>query len=245
MTEPMPARSRLLVSVEEALDRATRFGKSMVTFSHGGATHERIGVIERVEGDPNGIRLAGATHASRITPSAFASVEVDRTSKMKDKHYPRLSFCDAAGKSVFAVVGFDGLEPFDAALAGCTEDALPVESPTPRTPPGETPAAPPLPFDALQAAQQSGEEVVIRHGVDGFTQEWRGKITALKPAMGFINIIDPDFHLHLKDGSLSTWKPAESASGGECTFAAIDTDGKPTGLTISGPASAFVAASPA
>jgi putative heme degradation protein len=246
MTEAAPARTRLQTSVKEALDRATRFGKLMVTFSQGGATHERIGVIETVEDSADEIRLVGAHHASFITPSAFASVEADRSSKMKDKYYPRLVFCDAAGKAVFAVVGFDGLEPFDAAMAGCKEEPLPAAEPTPRSAPtAEAPPAPTLPFDALQLAQQSGEEVVIRHGTDGFRQEWRGRIGGLRPAMGFINIIDPDFHLHLKDGSVSAWQAAEAAEAGMTTYAALDADGKPTGLMISGPASAFAAATAA
>jgi putative heme degradation protein len=242
MSDTAPARTRLQTSVKEALDRATRFGKLMITFSHGGATHERIGVIEAVEEGPDGIRLVGAHHASLITPSAFASIEADRSSKMKDKYYPRLVFCDTAGKAVFSVVGFDGLEPFDAAMAGCTEEALPAAEPAPRAAPAaETPPAPALPFDALQLAQQSGEEVVIRHGTYGFRQEWRGRIGGLKPAMGFINIIDPDFHLHLKDGSVSAWDTVPASEAGTQTFAALDADGKPTGLTISGPKSAFAA----
>jgi putative heme degradation protein len=242
MSQAPYARTRLQTSVKEALDRATRFGKLMVTFSHGGATHERIGVIERVEEGQDGIRLAGAHHASLITPSSFVAVETDRSSKMKDKYYPRLVFCDAAGKAVFAVVGFEGLEPFDAALAGCTEEPLPAVEPAPRSAPtGEAPLSPALPFDALQLAQQSGEEVVIRHGTDGFRQEWRGKIGNLKPAMGFINIIDSDFHLHLKDGSVSAWQRTGPEAASMQTFAAVDTDGNLTGLTISGPASAFAA----
>ena len=242
MSEAASARTRVQTSVKEALARATRFGKLMVTFSQGGATHERIGVIERIEEGPDGIRLAGDHHASLITPSVFASVEADRSSKMKDKYYPRLVFCDAAGKAVFAIVGFEGLELFDAAMAGCTEEPLPAAEPTPRpTPAGETPSAPALPFDALQLAHQSGEEVVIRHGTDGFRQEWRGRIGGLKPAMGFINIIDADFHLHLKDGSVSAWQAVPESEAGARTYAALDADGKPTGLTISGPASAFAA----
>ena len=239
----VPAKTRLLVSIEEALDRARRFGKSMVAFSRSGTTHERIGVIERVERDADGIRLSGTHHASRIMPSAVASIEVDRSNKMKDTVYPRLDFRDASGQAVFAVVGFEGLLPFDAALAGCKEEALPALEPEPklRPMPAANAATPvPLPFDALQIAQQSGAEVMIRHGMEGFTQEWRGRVGQLKPAMGFLNIIDPDFHLHLKDGSLSAWQQEKAADdSNEITFVALDTDGKPTGLTISGPASAF------
>jgi putative heme degradation protein len=242
MSDTAPARTRLQTSVKDALDRATQFGKLMVTFSQDGATHERIGVIERVEEGPDELRLVGANHASLITPSRFASVETDRSSKMKDKHYPRLVFCDAEGKAVFSVVGFDGLEPFDAAMAGCTEEPLPAAEPATRAAPSvEMPPAPALAFDALKLAQQSGEEVVIRHGTAGFRQEWRGKIGGLKPAMGFINIIDPDFHLHLKDGSVSAWHAAPASEAGVQTYAALDADGKPTGLTISGPASVFAA----
>lgn len=242
MSEPKtaPAKTRLAVSVEEALDRATRFGKSMVAFSRGGTTHERIGVIERVERDAEGVRLSGAHHACRIVPSAIASIEVDRSSKMKDQFYPRLNFLDASGETLFAVVGFEGLDPFDAALSGCYEEALPESEPKQQpSPSAEAAASTPLPFDALQMAQRSGAEVVVRHGTDGFTQEWRGRIGQIRPAMGFTNIIDPDFHLHLKDGSLSSWQLEKTLDGKEVTFVALDRDGKPTGLTISGPASAF------
>ena len=48
MSDATPARTRVEMTVKEALDRAARFGKLMVTFSQGGATHERIGVIEKV-----------------------------------------------------------------------------------------------------------------------------------------------------------------------------------------------------
>lgn len=235
-----PANTQLLVSVEEALARATRFGKSMVAFSRGGATHERIGVIERVARDAEAVRLSGAQHACRIVPAAIASIEVDRSSRMKDQVYPRLNFRDTAGATLFAVVGFEGLERFNAALADCREATLPSSAQKERSAPAApaTAAPPPLPFDPLQAAQRSGAEVVICHGAEGFTQEWRGAIGHLKPAMGFINILEPDFHLHLKDGSLSAWRQ-EEGDGREITFAAIDTEGKPTGLVISGPASAF------
>lgn len=241
MSSPTPANTRLLVSVEEALARASGFGKSMVTFSRGGATHERIGVIERVERGAESVRLTGAHHASRIIPAAIASIETDRSTKMKDVSYPRLNFRDGAGEALFAIVGFEGLDPFNAALAGCAEEAMPAQEAKPNERPaasGDATALPPLAFDALQAAQQSGAEVVIRHGVDGFSQEWRGTIGELRPAMGFINIINPDFHLHLKDGSLSAWQ-REEGDDHEVTFVAIDTDGKPTGLVIRGPASAF------
>lgn len=240
MSEFAPARTRVETTVKEALDRAARFGKLMVTFSYGGATHERIGVIEKVEEVADGIRLAGAHHASVVTPSMIASIEADRSSRMKDKYYPRLVFCDDAGKAVFSVVGFEGLEPFDAAMSGCTEAPVPTPEPTPRSAPASE-APPTLPFDALQLAQQSGEEVVIRHGTHGFRQEWRGRISGLKPAMGFINIIDPDFHLHLKDRSVSAWQSAPASEAGAQTFVALDIDGKPTGLTITGPAAAFAA----
>lgn len=238
MSDAAPARTRVEMTVKEALDRAARFGKLMVTFSQGGATHERIGVIEKVEEDADGIRLTGAHHASLIVPSAFTSIEADRSSKMKEKHYPRLVFFDAVGKAVFSVVGFEGLEPFDAAMTGCTEVPVPTPEPTPRSA-AASEAPPTLPFDALQLAQQSGEEVVIRHGTQGFRQDWRGRIGGLKPAMGFINIIDPDFHLHLKDGSVSAWQSAPASETGIQTYAALDADGNPTGLTISGAPAAF------
>ncbi|MGE0629679.1 MAG: hypothetical protein AB7O43_17875 [Hyphomicrobiaceae bacterium] len=242
MNEPANSRNRLLVGVEEALDRSSRIGKAMVTFSRGGATHERIGVIERVETVPGGgIRLAGADHASVVVPAAVASIGIDRSSKMKDKVYPRLDFCDAAGKPIFSIVGFEGLEPFDAALAGCREEARGPVEPRPQAKDEQIAAELPA-FDALRLAQLSGQVVTISHGTDGFSQEWRGKIAALKPAMGFTNIIDPDFHLHLKDGVLSDWRlESDASTDGALTYVACDRDGNPIGLRIRGPALAFAA----
>jgi len=61
---------------------------------------------------------------------------------------------------------------------------------------------------------------------DGISQAWTGVIETVKPAMGFVNIMTPDFHLHLKGGTVSAWQTNQ----GE--YKAVGFDGKLTGLVL-------------
>ncbi|MNF16814.1 hypothetical protein D3C80_2200100 [compost metagenome] len=47
----------------------------------------------------------------------------------------------------------------------------------------------------------------------------------------------PDFHLHLKGGSVGGWRRGDDAS--EARFVALTTDGAETGLTVSGAVASF------
>ena len=74
----------------------------------------------------------------------------------------------------------------------------------------------------LQAALEAGTTVTIGFWRKGFEQEWTGVIESVKPSMGFINVMRPDFHLHLLGGAVAGWNEG----------AALDADGKPTGLWL-------------
>ena len=50
-------------------------------------------------------------------PLEIGEMIVDRTSLMQGKAYPRLDLHRADGSYICGIVGFDGIEPFDAALA--------------------------------------------------------------------------------------------------------------------------------
>jgi putative heme degradation protein len=60
-------------------------------------------------------------------------------------------------------------------------------------------------------------------------QQWQGKVEAVKPMSGFFNIMTPDFHLHLKAGTVASWQDAEDADGWRH---ALDAKGNRTGLAI-------------
>ena len=53
-----------------------------------------------------------------------------------------------------------------------------------------------------------------------------GRVEALKPAMGYLNVMSPDFHLHLEGGSVA----ARRAEPGRRV--ALDAAGESTGLML-------------
>lgn len=221
-----PARARLQgVSPAEVLALLPGMGKVMVIASAGGVTFERIGPVEQLVQDGGALRIQGACHDATVDPAALSAVEVDHSSVMRGKVYPRLDFLGADGAPVVAVVGMDGAEPFDAALSALARTGV---APKAREA-GET--RPDLAADdpalaPFTVAQELGAEVQMTFAKPGLTQGWRGKIEAVKPAMGFLNVMTPDFHLHLQGGSVGGW----DASRGERR--ALGLDGQPTGLVL-------------
>lgn len=233
-----PARADLGNDVPGILRCLPKMGKVMLTTRLNGATHERIGQVEQVTLQDGVIACTGAAHDSRIDPSAISSVIIDRTGRMRDMVLPRLDFRDAQGQVIFSIVGMEGIEPFDAGLSALgAGTALPEEEKPEREPAtlGESdPGA--LPFEA---AANAGEPVRIEIDRPGLHQAWSGKVEAVKPGMGFINVMQPDFHLHLRGGAVARWTKEDK--GGGAMLHAIGQDGAPVGLSVHGPAIAFAA----
>ncbi len=222
-----PPREILLGNAAAILASLPAMGKLMVIARAGGATHERIGPVEKVSTSGDSLRVEGACHGAEIALAPLVRVEIDRSSVMREKVYPRLEFRDAAGEVVVAVVGMEGLEPFEAALTafarGRAEDPAPKASDGAKRPDlaEDDPALAPF-----AAVQDSGAEVVIAVDRPGLHQFWRGRIEAVKPAMGFLNVMTPDFHLHLEGGTVAGWQaePGKRIATGA--------DGVPTGLVL-------------
>jgi putative heme degradation protein len=122
------AREQLSDAPLAVLQRLPAMGRVMLTTNHGGATHERMGLVERVEQRNGKAICGGAAHDSAVDLAAIRSVFVDRTGKMKDKVLPRLEFHGADGKALFSFVGLDGLEPFDAGLGGVSGMPVPEKA---------------------------------------------------------------------------------------------------------------------
>lgn len=224
-----PSRERLEMNPATVLAVLPAIGRLMVASSDCGVTHERIGSVETVVSEGPLVTLSGASHDSRIDTREIAEIVVDRSGRMGDKAYPRIDFRTSAGTVLFSVVGFGGLEPFDAALAPLGR-GIAVE-PAPAKPAGERGEVAPddpgaLPFEA---AVTSGEETVIAVRRRGFEQAWRGRIEAVKPAMGFINVIQPDFHLHLKAGAVASWRQEDEELRAQAP------DGSFAGLVVRAP----------
>lgn len=204
-------------------------GRLMVTANHLGATHERIGTVETVRIEDGWAILGGAEHESRIALDEIASLVIDRTSVMRDKFYPRIELLRADGSEVAHVVGFEGLEPFETALVGLGSGIAVAEKPAKtQGERGEVPEGD-LGQALFEAAQVAALPVAIRFGRPGFVQFWRGTVDAVKPAMGFVNVMRGDFHLHLKAGAVTEWQIGTTGPGIE--YLALGPNGAAIGLS--------------
>ncbi|MBP0581679.1 hypothetical protein J8I29_20295 [Labrys sp. LIt4] len=240
MSQQRLQRERLLHPAADVLEAAGRLGRVMLTTSQGGATHERMGTVERVVRSGLGIRLVGAAHDAEIDAAALGVVILDRTGRMKDKALPRLDFHGRDGAVLFSLVGLDGLEPFDAGIADLR--GMPAEAAVPAAPAerGEMAEADPgaIPFEVARCA---GVPVRIELQREGLRQAWSGIIEAVKPAMGFINVMQPDFHLHLRAGAVAAWRMrAGRAGAGGVELLAENAAGDWIGLVVRGPEAALI-----
>lgn len=234
--QPRPDRSLVAQPIAHVLERLPRMGSVMINTRFRGATHERMGVVDEVSTINGKICCRGQAHDSEIDPQALTAAMIDRTGKMKDKALPRINFNDPDGNVVFSVIGMDGLAPFDAGLEGLTETPATDIADGPSRQAAELGEDDPgaAPFEAMMKA---GEPVTIEQSRPGFSQRWTGVIERVSPAMGFINVMRPDFHLHLRGGAVAGWRFEDSA--GEPRLAALDAEGELTGLSISGASAAL------
>jgi|UPI0004BC3AA9 putative heme degradation protein len=237
MTDESVLRQAMLVPPDRVLARLPAMGKVMVVVQDGGVTHERIGVVERIAMADGCVAVTGAAHDCVLDPARIASVVADRSGRMKDKVLPKLEFLDAEDNLVFSVVGLDGIAGFDEALGH-----FPAEPRNARAKPAgqqavlaaDDPGS--QPFAAARGAET---EIAVAMSKAGLIQRWRGFVPAINPAMGFINIIAPDFHLHIRGGTVASWERAAADAVGEVRLAALDGEGRPVGLTLQGPRGAF------
>lgn len=240
MTATPNPRERLKQAPQDILARLPEMGRVMLSARGGGATHERIGTVERVAVEGTSIVLAGAAHDSRLDLGAIACLVADRTSRMRDKSLPRIECVDASGETLYSLIALDGPELFEQALAafGPGEALEPKEKPAPGTG-GEKPelAEGDLGAATFAAIRATQIPVTVELRRPDLHQLWKGVLPEAKPAMGFVNLMESDFHLHLKAGAVALWVRREGAAGVE--LHAEDAEGTPLGLVMAGPAEAF------
>ncbi|MGL4291156.1 MAG: hypothetical protein ACRCVA_32695 [Phreatobacter sp.] len=238
MSGAKPVREILPGDVADVVATVAAMGRVMLSASAGGATHERIGVVGAVRREAAGLRLSGEAHDALIDLAVITRVVADRSGRMKDRVLPRLELQDTAGETAFSLICLDGIEPFDKALDDLGDGTVLPEKPRPAAvepapaPVGDDPGA-----DVLEAVRASGEAVSVLFRCAGLEQAWTGLIGEVKPAMGFLNIIKPDFHLHLKEHAVARWRREVSADA--VALHAEAADGAALGLVLRGPAAAF------
>lgn len=239
MTETSKLREALKQSPADILAVLPAMGRVMLSTRLNGAIHERMGPVGSVTVADGKARLAGEFHDSVIDLAVVTRLVADRSGKMRDKVLPRLECQDEAGETLFSLIGLEGLEPFDQALAPLG-NGEPLEAVVREAPSGDP--APELEQDDLGATSfaailANGLPVAIDLTRPGLFQHWAGALPEPKPMMGFVNVMQGDFHLHLKGGAVGGWLRTES--DGEAELQALDPDGRPSGLVLRGPAAAF------
>jgi putative heme degradation protein len=242
MSEDKNLRRRLAADPFDVFRRVPLLGRIMIAVRDEGVVLERIGVVERVERDGSMLFTVGKAHDSEIDISQVSAVVVDYSSQMKGKVLPRIEFQDASGKIIFSVVGLEGADPFDAGLKIFDGAGVP---PLLKPAGGDDPAkldAADAGMQPLKAAREAEAEITIEMQRPGVTQRWRGLVPEINPAMGFVNIITSDFHLHLRGGDVKHWQRSAPAADGTVELTAMDAGNASLGLFLRGPASAFGAA---
>lgn len=232
-----PIRVKLLADAADVLKSLPAMGKLMINSKSGGATHERIGVVEQVEVRDGWIYFSGSEHHSRIDLSAIASLIADRSSVMQEKVYPRIDLLASDDSVIGSVIGFEGAEPFDKALDSfefaTLEPKIKEQGGMDKQEVGEDDPG----LAPFAAAQRNKAEIRIALELPAFKQEWSGEMPEVRPSRGFINVMKPDFHLHLKAGHVASWR--EVKEGDERRFYALNETGDETGLVVSGAKDAF------
>jgi putative heme degradation protein len=230
-------RQRLSEVPVRILSKLPLAGKLMIVAQNDGVTHERIGTIERLEKQAGRAFCIGQAHNCSIDLESVSSVIIDRTARMKDRVLPKLEFRNISEETLFTVVSLDNGDKFDVhfgSLAGVPVAAADKPSAEAASVADDDPALKPL-----RAAIEAGIEIEIQMRQPALDQRWRGLVPAINPAMGFINLIAADFHLHLRGGTVAGWRRQKADADGDIELAAIGRDGNPLGLVLVGPIGAF------
>jgi putative heme degradation protein len=230
-------RQRLSDAPIRILNKLPVAGRLMIVAQNDGITHERIGTIERLEKQAGRAFCIGQAHNCSIDLASVSSVVLDRTARMKDRLLPKLEFQNADDKTLFTIVSLDNGDKFDTSFRALT--GVPVAVPDKPSSEAASVADDDPAFRPLRAAIEAGIEIEIQMRRPALDQRWRGMVPAINPAMGFINLIASDFHLHLRGGTVAGWRHQKADADGDVELAAIGQDGEPLGLVLVGPVTAF------
>lgn len=210
----------------------TRMGRVMLSVARHGITHERIGAVETVQRVDGALRLGGSAHDAVIDLTALGGIVADRTPRMGGRVLPRFQALGHDGAILFALIALDGLAAFDAAAAELAFDraGAPAFSATPRAATLAAGEGPDPGGTALERAAARPGLVTLRFSAPGVRQDWSGSIGPVLPAMGFFNVIQANFHLHMRAGAIGGWR-AETGAGAS-VFEALGPLGEPLGLIL-------------
>ena len=153
-------RQRLSDSPVRILNRLPLAGKLMIVAQNDGVTHERIGIIERLEKQADRVFCIGEAHDCSIDLASVASVVIDRTARMKDRVLPKLEFQNASEETLFTVVSLDNGDKFDIGFGSFA--GVPVAVPDKTSSEASSLSDDDPAFQPLRAAIEAGTEIEIQ-----------------------------------------------------------------------------------
>jgi putative heme degradation protein len=226
---PAPKLVEINAQPDDVLLRLPELGSLMMIGKARGATHERIGGVADVTRQAERLACKGPFHDSLLDYGQVHNIQLNTARLIQGKAYPRMEFHDAAGETLFAVVGFEGAEIFEERLSHfpCVELGPAEAPPFPKRPDVAEDDIGCLPLKAVLASQQP---ISIVFETNAFRQSWTGVVERVSPGMGFINVTRDDFHLHLLGGTVASW--IEDQEDGESILVALDHHGAQAGLTL-------------
>lgn len=232
MANPAETTNRHLVmaTADVVIRRLPTMGKLMIIGKANGATHERIGVVEQIGEADGWLTATSPHHDSKMDPRLVCRIVLDTSGIIQDQVYLRLEFQDGNGDTLFACVGFEGAALFEAATEDLRRTKLQAAAAA------ERPTRPDVADDdagmkLLTTALTAARPITILFESAGFKQSWTGCVEKVSPAMGFINVLHPDFHLHLLGSAVASWDGQTPPEG--FRLRAINDQEKAIGLTIS------------
>lgn len=209
------------------IEAVAKAGRIMVAMGTDRLRHERLGEIAEVIAKGDGLCIRGELQDAVIYPAKARTVTLDTSTSMKDKIYPRLDFREQDDVRFLSITGLEGEDAFLDCLEGVARRPV-----TASAPPAETGEPADVPEDdaalvLLDSYHRAETPICIEYRCAGGMQKWSGTIERLMAMGGYVNVIQPGFHLHLEAGLVHDWQTAGDI------HQARDKEGALIGLTVS------------
>ena len=219
------------------LETLSALGDLQIITRAGGIVHEQFGAFPLIEQTEAALACMGLDHYTLLAADRVRRVVLNRLGGTTAQPQPRIDFLDDDNVPLISVMGDRDSEALQAVLDGFERRPIAaIDGPAlPEAAPVEEDHASVAP---LRAAARSGKRVTVEFQRPGVRSSWSGVVEGFKLGPRNVNIIQADFHLHLKGGTIEDWTPVEVA-GGLVERHARDASGRELGLVLRGEAEAF------
>ncbi len=235
MPDDINLRQRLSDAPARILNRLPLAGKLMIVAQRDGVTHERIGIVERLEKQGDRVVCIGEAHDCSIDLASVTSVVIDRTARMKDKVLPKLEFQNASEETLFTVVSLDNGDKFDLGFA--TLPGVPIAVPDKKSSEPSTLANDDPGLSAVEGRDRSGDR---DRNPDAAPRPRPALARDRSRHQSGDGIHQPDRRgfpsAFARRNGCELAEASEAAADGAVELAAIGQDGNPLGLVLVGPA---------